>query len=398
MVLAVTARRGTGTTTRHGWTRQQGYLGSAVVGVLVCLLTLGAPEAIPRTAHAQPAPGSVVSATPLDARLSLPGAASARAVSYTTQWRSGEAATATGVVFVPGGAAPVGGRPVVAWAHGTTGLADDCAPSRNPRSERDVAYLDHWLAQGYAVVAADYPGLGSDGLHRYLDGQSAANSIVDLVRAARAVEPSLSERWTVVGQSQGGHAALHTAHTATGRAPELDFRGTVTTGAPSNLELVFPIGFPEFPDLPLDGLTVFGAFIFAGLREADPGLGLDGYLTDLGREIVDAASSLCYDEMVDRYTGVGIGDLLARPLGDDRFPGALADYLGVPVRGYDRPLFVAQGSNDRVVPAPLSFKLVADLWAGGVQPRFATYPTGHSETMAASLPDTTPFVVELFAR
>lgn len=392
MVLPVTARRGTDEKPSHGRT------GSVVAGFLACLLAVGAPVAVSGTAHAQPAPGSVVSEAPLAAGLSLPGAASARALSYTTQWRSGESTTATGVVFVPSGAAPEGGRPVVAWAHGTTGLADDCAPSRNPRSERDTAYLEHWLSQGYAVVAADYPGLGSDGLHRYLDGQSAANSIVDLVRAARAVDPSLSEHWTVVGQSQGGHAALHTARTATARAPELDFRGTVTTGAPSNLELVFPIGFPEFPDLPLDGLTAFGAYIFAGLREANPGLDLDGYLSELGREVVDTAGSLCYDEMLERYTGVGIGDLLARPLGDDKFPAALADYLGVPVNGYDRPLFLAQGLNDRVEPAPLSVKLVADLWAGGAQPRFATYPTGHSETMAASLPDTTPFVAELFAR
>lgn len=372
-------------------------IGGVVAALLVCVLALVVTVAGARVAQAQPVPGSVVAVTPLDPQLSVPGAASAHALTYTTEWRSGQPTTATGVLFVPQGDPPEGGWPVVAWAHGTVGLADDCAPSRNPRTERDADYLDHWLGQGYAVVAADYPGLGGEGLHRYLDGQSAANSIVDIVRAGRAVYPALSDRWVVIGQSQGGHAALHTAHLAADRAPELDFRGTVTTGAPSNLESVLPIGFPGFPDLGLDGLTIFGAYIFAGLQESHPELPVDEYLTDLGREAVAASKELCYDEVAAKYAGVGIGDLLAKPLGDDRFRAALTDYLAVPVRGYDRPMFLAQGLDDRVVPAPLAFKLVADLWAGGAQPQFRTYPTGHSETMAASLPDTTPFVASLFA-
>ena len=361
----------------------------------VCAVTLACVAA--PTAGAAPTPGSVVSAETLPTALSVPGAASAQMITYRTQWRSGEDTVGTGVVFLPAGEAPAGGWPVLAWAHGTTGLSDSCAPSRTPRSARDTAYLDHWLGQGYAVVAADYPGLGSDGLHRYLDGQSAAISIVDIVRAGRAVEPGLSDEWIVVGQSQGGHAALHTAHLATARAPELDFRGTVTTGAPSNLERVFPFGFPGFPDLGLDGLTTFSAYIFAGLRDADPGLDLDSYLTDTGREVLAAAEDLCYEELTERYSGVGIGELLTRPLTDDRFRAAFTDYLAVPVTGYDRPMFLAQGLHDTMVPAPLSFALAADLTAGGAAPQFRTYPTGHSETMAASLPDTTPFVAALFA-
>lgn len=362
-----------------------------VMGVLLVVAVVIAPPA-----HAQEAPGAVVSVESLADELSVPGASSTRKITYRTQWRSGADTVGTGVLFLPPGEAPEGGWPMLAWAHGTTGLSDSCAPSRNPRSARDTAYLDHWLGQGYAVVAADYPGLGSEGLHRYLDGQSAANSIVDLVRAGRAAEPNLSGEWVVVGQSQGGHAALHTAHLATTRAPELDFRGTVTTGAPSNLELVFPLGFPGFPNLGLDGLTTFSAYIFAGLRDADPALDLDSYLTDAGREVLAAAEDLCYDELTERYAGVGIGDLLTRPLSDDRFRAAFTEYLGVPVTGFDRPMFLAQGLRDTMVPAPLSFKLAADLTAGGAAPLFRTYPTGHSETMAASLPDTTPFVADLF--
>lgn len=249
----------------------------------------------------------MLSVEPLAGDLSVPGAATTRKVTYRTQWRSGQDTVATGVLFLPPGEAPADGWPVLAWAHGTTGLSDSCAPSRTPRSARDTAYLDHWLGQGYAVVAADYPDLG------------------------------------------------------------------------------------------LDGLTTFSAYIFAGLRDADPELDLDSYLTDAGREVLAAAEDLCYEELMERYAGVGIGDLLTRPLAADRFRAAFTDYLGVPVTGDDRPIFLAQGLRDTMVPAPLSFMLAADLTAGGAAPLLRTYPTGHSETMAASLPDTTPFVADLFA-
>ncbi|WP_425383319.1 putative inactive lipase [Rhodococcus ruber] len=352
----------------------------------------------PAVAVAEPVPGAVMSVEPLPAELSVPGAAVAERVTYRTQWRSGAAAVDTGVLFLPPGPTPEGGRPVVSWAHGTVGLGDDCAPSRNPRVDREQRYLAHWLSQGYAVVAADYPGLGTDGLHTYLDGPTAANSVIDIVRAARAVEPSLSPRWVVVGQSQGGHAALHTAHRATARAPELDFRGAVATGAPSNLELLFPFGVPGFPDLDLDGLVSFSAYIMAGLRTARPDADVNSYLTPVGRELVDAAERLCYSELEDRAAGVAVGQLLSRPLGDDRMRATLADYLGVPARGYDRPLFLGQGLDDRMVPAPLSFKLVADLWAGGADVDYRTYPADHFATLFEALPDTTRFVTARFVR
>lgn len=67
----------------------------------------------------------------------------------------------TGAVFLPKGPAPRGGWPVVVWAHGTVGVATQCAPSLNPRSSRDQQYLNTWLSLGFAVVAPDYAGLGS---------------------------------------------------------------------------------------------------------------------------------------------------------------------------------------------------------------------------------------------
>ncbi|WP_305091948.1 lipase family protein [Prescottella sp. R16] len=338
------------------------------------------------------APGHVESVRQLPTELGLAGADRQYRIEYTTRDAAGRPASSTGAVFVPPGTPPEGGWPVVSWAHGTVGLGDSCAPSNNPRTERDANYLNHWLSQGYAIVATDYIGLGTPGVHPYLEGESEANAVVDMVRAGRAVVPELSPRWMVIGQSQGGHAALVAAHKATTYAPDLDYRGAVTTGAPSNLEHGFVIGGPWIPNLGLDGLTSFTTYILAGMRETMPQVDVDSYLTPRGRELVDAAEVNCYDVQDEAVSGVSVGDILARPLAEPEFRDAMTTYLGVPPNGYDRPLFVAQGLLDTVVPAPFSFKLAADFAVAGLDATYRTYPTGHSETMAASLPDSTPFV------
>lgn len=114
-------------------------------------------------------------------------------------------------MFLPPGPAPEGGFPVIAWAHGTVGLGDDCTPSALPRTPRDDEYLSHWLAQGYVVVATDYAGLGTPGLMSYLNSVTTAHAVVDSVVAAHDMGLPLSPKWAIVGQSQGGGAAISSA-------------------------------------------------------------------------------------------------------------------------------------------------------------------------------------------
>ncbi|MDM7250761.1 lipase family protein, partial [Klebsiella grimontii] len=137
----------------------------------------------------------------------------------------------TAAVFIPFGATPEGGWPVVVWAHGTVGVANHCAPSLNPRSDRDKQYLNTWLSLGYAVVAPDYAGLGSAGLHHYLNARGEAWSVLDGVRAALKQFP-LKNELILVGQSQGAHAAFASAGYQPEYAPELNVRATVLTGTP----------------------------------------------------------------------------------------------------------------------------------------------------------------------
>jgi len=130
-------------------------------------------------------PGRLLRSEPLPATLGLANAARQERILYTsTDGIEGKSLIAiSGALFIPKGTPPQEGWPLLAWAHGTVGIADICAPSWQARSYRDVRYLNEWLSQGFAIVATDYQGLGTPGPHPYLKVRPDAYSVLDSVRA-----------------------------------------------------------------------------------------------------------------------------------------------------------------------------------------------------------------------
>ncbi|RDI66759.1 lipase family protein [Nocardia pseudobrasiliensis] len=306
----------------------------------------------------------------------MPGTGSA--LEYWTTGSDGSILPATGAVFVPPGPAPAGGWPIVAFDHGSLGLGPECGgqsdfeqgPWTDRRVHEDV-FLRSFLTKGFALVAPDYLGLGrfDTGTHPYLELKTEAGSTIDMVKAARTAHPELGRKWLVLGGSQGGQAALGTASLQRKMAPELDFRGTIAIDPESEVENLLPMAGPWGPDLPSvigDALTAFVVSVFAGLRTARPDARMDSYLTPRGRSILDGIGKLCLDAIADRVTGVGISDLLAKPLSDDHFRAILADYLGVPTSGYDRPILLLLNALDISAPSPLHAALVARFAANHV--------------------------------
>ncbi|MFC7450837.1 lipase family protein [Rhodococcus daqingensis] len=363
--------------------------------LIVCVLT-AVPVGFGASAAPPLAPGSVIATQELPRELWIPGTGRAHRVTYATTDHRGAPATSTGAVYLPPGPAPLGGWPVVSYAHGTVGVADYCAPSTVGLQRIESDYLASWLARGYAVVATDYLGLGTPGVLPYLDGKAAAHSVIDMVRAARTTDTGIAPRWMVIGLSQGGHAALLTARLATAYAPDLDYRGAVALGPPSSLDQLFPFGGPGFPNLGLRGLTVFSLYTIVGLRSVRPDLDLDGYLSPRGAELAGLAERLCTIELAPHVRGVQVGELFARSLGTGEVRSALTEYLGVPTSGYDRPVFIGHGVVDTVVPIVLTLTLVGDLQRSGTDVRFVAYPgVGHPDTLAASLADSLAFAEPL---
>jgi Secretory lipase len=377
----------------------------AVLAAAACALGTVVGTATTAGASAPMRPdGTVLRVQPLDPALWVPGTAHGYRLTYVSRDGFGRQAETTGEVLLPAGQAPPGGWPVISWAHGTSGLADACAPSRVGPAEqaRDFSYLATWMQQGYAIVGTDYAGLGTPGLPAYLNGASEAHNIVDMVTAARAfangrlpASMHLARKYVIIGQSQGGGAAIYTARYATALGgPALDYRGAVGTGTPANVEKVLlPLG-PESPPVALTpGITSYIAYIFAGLRRFHPELGIDGILTAEGRHYLALAEQECVDPFEAELGGVNVGDWFTRPVATlPNFAQTLSDYMAMPTSGFDEPFFMANGLTDTDVPFAIVAPYVAQLEANGEPVEFHTYPTDHNGTMAASLADSIPFV------
>ena len=176
-----------------------------------------------------------------------PNAAESVVMTYKMQGIKGQETQATALVFTPKTEPPAGGWPIVAWAHGTVGVGDDCAPSRNRLIVEGLLpdvhtqkMIDSFVQAGYVVVAPDYEGLGEPSgreLHPFLNLKSEAYSITDAVVVTKSwLGNKASNKWAVVGASQGGHAALGAAQYAA-RA-NMDYKGVVAFAPANNLEMI----------------------------------------------------------------------------------------------------------------------------------------------------------------
>ena len=182
----------------------------------------------------QPAqqPGQLIAADPV---VDTPDGMQAWRVRYWTTDGSGRPREVTGMVVAPREAIPREPRRVIAWTHGTWGISRKCAPSLSSNFWQVTPALDAVRA-GNVVVAPDYAGLGSPGMHPFLVGVDTARSVIDGVRAARQISGAAAgARYAVWGESQGGHAALWTAQTSRSYARELELVGAAAAAPPTDL-------------------------------------------------------------------------------------------------------------------------------------------------------------------
>src|SRR5262245_31915465 len=154
---------------------------------------------------------------------------------YRSKSALGQDVPASGVILIPYGKPPKGGWPVIVWAHGTSGVARHCAPSLM----KDLYYswegVLQWVLLGYAVVAIDYAGLGTNTPHEYLAARAQAHDVIYAVPAARKAVKDLGEKWVAIGHSQGAGAVLCAAemqHTI----PDRNYLGCIALAPVGDLE------------------------------------------------------------------------------------------------------------------------------------------------------------------
>ncbi|AWB82044.1 hypothetical protein C3B44_06495 [Corynebacterium yudongzhengii] len=240
--------------------------------------------------------------------ISAPNGAETYLVAYGSRDAEGLPYKATGLVTLPAGEAPEGGWPVLSWAHGTTGLAREAAPSlalkTHPDEEALVMsaqdYLKVWLDKGFAVVQPDYEGLGTVGKGTYMDRHSLASAVNELVRAARA-EFELSESWYNTGWSQGGFAAVSAA------SADDVASGLVMTLAIAPGDTLVPTEIPAnqaqslFAEVDEERLT-YNSYAVQGAMNFNPKIVAEDFLNDKGLEALELASRLCLTEFKHENT------------------------------------------------------------------------------------------------
>ncbi|MBL8322897.1 MAG: alpha/beta fold hydrolase [Acinetobacter sp.] len=300
-------------------------------------------------------------------------AADSRLMTYKMLGVDGEITQATALVFTPKTAPPAKGWPIVVWAHGTTGVADKCAPSQQGL-QATQGLLEQLLAEGYVVVAPDYEGLGTAGSHPFLNLKSEAFSITDAVMAARDYlsrqGKKVSSQWMTIGHSQGGHAALGAAQYAS--RVQLDYKGTIAIAPASNLEVILKGGEAAVKDQPanvqipvLARLDMFTSLIVAGMQ---------GHAISVNYAQVFKNDTAAIAPIAESECAKTVGDALGNGMGKYAFAhnnslngyGRTQDnFMTVPqIRTFlekdsqplrkkvSTPVIIYQGTADTTVPSP----------------------------------------------
>lgn len=334
-------------------------------------------------------PGDPIRTMPVDA----PSGSTGLRIMYLTTDADGEHRAATGLVYFPeddspeddspedetpeegspdaaatANTPPEDGWPIVAWAHGTSGLAAQCAPSRSPSPPPDYGI------QG-VLVAADYAGLGPDGeIHPYLSAAAEGHAVIDSVAAARALpETHAGDEWVVVGVSQGGHAALFTNEMAAERLPEADLVGAAALAPGAELGSSFG------DELQANVITTMA---LVGIAAEDEDVELGDYLGPAALAASEVIETGCVGDIITDMAPVAsaadyfVQDPRTSPVGtawlEQNDPGRVAGAA---------PLLLVQGGRDILVLPARTAALFARLCGVGQPVDMLEVPTADHDTV-----------------
>ncbi len=301
---------------------------------------------------------------------------------YAMPRQGGGLTQANTLVFIPKGIRPLGGWPLIAWGHGTTGISDACSLSDRFRDLGDLSAVAAFLDAGYAVVAPDYEGLGSVDSHPYYGRESHANSMLYAVKAAKdRFADGLSNRWMAAGHSQGGHAALSTAQDAARLGAAFNYVGTIAFAPGTDLVTGANDLFSALDEFSrvqnVDGagqvtleLAFYGTLVAYGMIAQDSNLALDDFM---GKRLARLAPGALNETICQGARVAVVEDLklFAKSGGDfsqyeglkrdwNLKPGiaALIERNKVGVQKFLQPVLILQGTDDTIVGATTTAQFV----------------------------------------
>jgi acetyl esterase/lipase len=346
----------------------------SLAAAIALLCFLPAPEAAAKK------PGAILNVWPLIG--GSPDNGEAFRILYQSTGLKGEPIEVSGAIYIPPGNAPAGGRPVIAYAHPTSGVVEKCAPSLMPDNAGLIWELKSMLAKGYIVVATDYPGLGTPGIHPYLIGVSEGRAVLDSVRAAIALPRSgASNRFVLWGHSQGGHAALYAGELAKSYAPDLNLLGVAAAAPATYLIELFDADKSSAAGKELTAMAIWSwsnLYNDPASSLVEPGA-MNVYKTMAHDCIESVADSVALDQA-------------ERPLEQQKFlkanPAETEPWKGIMQRNSPgqkpagAPVFLAQGTADTIVRPYITKHFGKALCKQGAKVMFVEMP-GVTHTFAA---------------
>ncbi|CAM3697376.1 alpha/beta fold hydrolase [Polynucleobacter brandtiae] len=323
-------------------------------------------------------------------KTNIPGAQAWR-IAYISSDVSNRKTISTGLIVAPIGKASSEGRPVMAWAHGTTGTAQSCGPSQvfnpavdlneyflvggNSWTDYGLPNLETFIKEGYVVVATDYQGLGGGGKHQYTVAATQSQDLINSVRAAHSmIEVSASKKAIAYGWSQGGGAVIAAASqkeyiTQTGTAADgIEFLGFVAlapydtgislAGKKLDVDSANQL-FTGLNDVFTNNIFNFTHFSMNlwGTQAAFPSLSLSDFFTDEGVKVLnDVYSNKCVHAASDTLNFV-FGEkykslMKLQPSNTLAWAQAMVKGSVLPAKPV-APVAIYWGTADTVVPPPM---------------------------------------------
>lgn len=359
-------------------------------------------------------------------------------IAYISSDMAGKKTVVTGVVVAPTGAAPKGGRPIMSWAHGTTGTAQNCGPSQvgnptaplneyflmngNSWTDYGIPAINEFIKAGYVIVATDYQGLGGGGKHQYQLAATQARDTIDAIRAAGSMKATGANKTAIVyGWSQGGSAVTAAASAAdylnqTGTAFDgIKLVGAVAMAPPDFATLAPPGGLNDANAQAMMGniaksfsgsianFTHFAMTIWGAQAAYPDKLKLSDIFTDEGVKAVDTIlKNKCVHGSGDAFT-YAYGDQFAsliKPNFDNAktWGQILIDSAAVRTKPV-APVIIYWGTKDIVAP-PIMHKIYREQMCklgGNVARMQLAGEKTHFATPGASQPLYLPWIADRLA-
>jgi pimeloyl-ACP methyl ester carboxylesterase len=230
-----------------------------------------------------------------------------------------------------------------------------------------------YVELGYAVVATDYTGLGTNFRNAFSDMQSNATDVINSIPAARAAVPQLGRKWVALGTGEGSMAVAALAESESQIRDANYLGGIAISGIAEAKDL-----YQRLAQGPSHRALAFLAY---GIKTVYPQFQPGEMLTEKAMPIYEQAEEDCGN---DGNGSKGSTTGIVKPnWEDDKYvrPFFARNTLGQkPAYG---PLLVISGETDPALPTTTA-QVIARMCKQGDRIQFEKYPNPEPELLAGN--------------